>query len=93
LLQVTEQRVKAFASFIVEEFLVCQSGRDAAESVCELKAESRMHAVLVYRMLLTALDKPPGKHPMVADLLSSLVVRTTCQRLISYSLFVCCVER
>jgi len=73
--EVTEERVQAFATFIVEEFLVCQSARDAAESVVALKAPVDMHALLVHKMLLVALDKSECDRRLVAELVCSLVVR------------------
>ena len=73
--EVTEERVHSYATFIVEEFLVCQSGRDAAESMVELKAPAHMHPLVVHKMLLVGLDKSEAERRLVAEMLSSLVVR------------------
>ena len=44
--EITQERVHSFAHFIVEEFLVCQSARDAAQSVSDLKVScSQLHAI------------------------------------------------
>ena len=72
---VTAERLEAFASFIVEEYLVCQSARDAGLSVLELQAPEEMRAVLVQKMVLVAFDKKVPDHLLVAQLVSSLVVR------------------
>ncbi len=48
--------MRSYASFIVEEFLVCQSARDAAESVKDLAAP-HLHAELIRTMLRIAMDK------------------------------------
>ena len=40
---------------------VCASGREAAECVVELKGGPEMHALLVKKMMLIALDKPDSQ--------------------------------
>ena len=57
--EITQERVHSFAHFIVEEFLVCQSARDAAQSVSDLKVScSPLHAIA-----LPACPQPPTGDP------------------------------
>jgi len=70
----TVEKVKKYASFIVEEFLVSESSREAAISVAELKAAS-MHSELVKSILRLSMDKNDESRKQVVDLIASLCVR------------------
>ncbi len=72
--QHTVERVHSLAEFIVEEFLVTESGRDAAASVEELEARE-MYPELVRKMLALSMDKLDKDRDHVRALVSSLVVR------------------
>ena len=49
--------------------------RFTCELCALLQADATMHASLVHKMLLIALDKAQDKQRIVADLLSSLIIR------------------
>ena len=67
-------RVKAAASIILDEYLVCQSSHDAADFVQDLKAPL-YHPQLIKRMLTAAMDKTEAEQGMAATLVCSLCVR------------------
>ena len=67
-------RVKAAATIILDEYLVCESSLDAAHFVQDLSC-AQYHAVLIKRLLTAAMDKSVGDQDKAATLVSSLCVR------------------
>jgi len=67
-------RVKAAATIILDEYLICESSVDAALFVEDLRAP-QYHGALMKRVLTTAMDKTEADQEKACTLVSSLCVR------------------
>lgn len=75
----TQQRIKGIAGLVVDEFILCNSISDAANSVEDLQAPEDLLSELSKHMLLKAMDKSEKERITVSGLLSSLCVRGSLQ--------------